>query len=205
MFPRTLNKQRYISVDNILAYKEFTEILQELITEGIEKGYASIVFVCIGTDRSTGDCFGPLIGYKMGNLRYKNIFVYGNLDNPVHAKNLSSTMAKIYEECPNPFVIAVDACLGRMEHVGYITVGEGPIKPGSGVNKELEPVGNAHITGIVNFGGFMDFLVLQNTRLNLVMKMADLVSMGIRHVLWKIFSIDGTSAAYAGNNALKTE
>jgi len=65
-------------------------------------------------------------------------------------------------------------------------VGEGPIKPGSGVNKNLVPVGDMHITGIVNFGGFMDFLVLQNTRLCIVMKMADLVSMGIRYVLWKL-------------------
>jgi hypothetical protein len=34
----------------------------------------------------------------------------------------------------------------------------------------------------------MDFLVLQNTRLNLVMKMADLVASGIRYVIWKISS-----------------
>jgi hypothetical protein len=42
------------------------------------------------------------------------------------------------------------------------------------------------ITGIVNFGGFMDFLVLQNTRLNIVMKIADLIATGIRYVLWKL-------------------
>jgi putative sporulation protein YyaC len=73
-----------------------------------------------------------------------------------------------------------------MDHVGYVTIGEGAIKPGSGVNKDLSPVGDMHITGIVNFGGFMDFLVLQNTRLNIVMKMADLIAMGIKYVLWKV-------------------
>ena len=45
-----------------------------------------------------------------------------------------------------------------------------------------------YITGIVNFGGIMDFLVLQNTRLSVVMRMADLVSSGIRYVLWKLQS-----------------
>ena len=33
----------------------------------------------------------------------------------------------------------------------------------SGVNKELAPVGDMFVTRIVNFGGFMDFLILQNT------------------------------------------
>jgi putative sporulation protein YyaC len=75
-----------------------------------------------------------------------------------------------------------------MDHVGYITIGKGPIKPGSGVNKNLSPVGDMYITGIVNCGGFMDFLILQNTRLSIVMKMADLISTGIKYVLWKIKS-----------------
>jgi len=69
-----------------------------------------------------------------------------------------------------------------------VTIGEGSIKPGSGVSKDLAPVGNAYITGIVNFGGFMDFLILQNTRLSVVMKMADLISSSIKFVLWKINS-----------------
>jgi putative sporulation protein YyaC len=157
-----------------------------IIKKGIINGYKSIVFVCIGTDRSTGDSLGPLVGYKIGKLKMKNIHVHGDLDNPVHAKNIDETMKMIYEKYNKPFVVAIDACLGRMEHVGYINIGEGPIKPGSGVNKNLNPVGDMHITGIVNFGGFMDFLVLQNTRLSLVMKMADIISMGIRYVLRKM-------------------
>jgi putative sporulation protein YyaC len=119
-------------------------------------------------------------------MKYKNVYIYGNLDNPVHAKNIAEVMQDIYTKYENPFIVAIDACLGKMDHVGCINIGEGSIKPGSGVNKELDPVGNMFVTGIVNFGGFMDFLVLQNTRLNIVMRMADFVSTGIRFVLWKI-------------------
>ena len=169
-----------------LAFKYFTEALHVLIHKGIMSGHKSIVFVCIGTDRSTGDSLGPLIGYKLNNLKCRNIFVFGNLDSPVHAKNLGEVMSRIHSEYGNPFIVAIDACLGKMEHVGCVTVGEGSIKPGSGVNKDLAPVGNIHITGIVNFGGFMDFLILQNTRLSTVMKMADLISSGIKYVLWKV-------------------
>ena len=55
----------------------------------------------------------------------------------------------------------------------------GALKPGAGVNKQLPPVGEVHVTGIVNVSGFMEFFVLQNTRLNLVMKMAQTMASGI--------------------------
>ncbi|RCX13189.1 putative sporulation protein YyaC [Anaerobacterium chartisolvens] len=186
MFLKTVEAQNYINVDSNAAFKNFTDVLHSLIHENIKKDYSSIVFVCIGTDRSTGDSLGPLIGYKISSLCHENVYICGTLENPVHAKNIDQVMSGIEQKHERPFIVAIDACLGRMDHVGYVTVGQGPIKPGSGVNKDLAPVGHIHITGIVNFGGFMDFLVLQNTRLSIVMKMADLISTGIRYVLWKM-------------------
>lgn len=186
MLPKTGVNQQYIDINCASAFRNFTEALYPYIHGSIMRGHKSLVFVCIGTDRSTGDSLGPLVGYKISNLRQRNVYIYGTLENPVHAKNINEIIDLVYVKHGNPFVIAIDACLGKMEHVGYITIGEGPIKPGSGVNKNLTPVGDMHITGIVNFGGFMDFLVLQNTRLCTVIKMADLVSMGIRYVLWKL-------------------
>lgn len=186
MFPKTASRQQYIDVNSISAFKKFTDELYGLVEKALDSGYESVNFVCIGTDRSTGDSLGPLVGYKIRNLKYKNVHVHGDLENPVHAKNLNEVMKRIANEYAKPYIIAIDACLGKMDHVGFITIGEGPIRPGSGVNKELEPVGDMYVTGIVNFGGFMDFLILQNTRLSVVMKMADLVSTGIRFVLWKL-------------------
>jgi putative sporulation protein YyaC len=186
MFVKTAPRQQYINTESATAFLNFTTGLQELILKGKENGCKSLVFGCIGTDRSTGDSLGPLVGYKIRNVKYENVHVYGDLDNPVHAKNIEEVMSKINSAHEKPYIIAIDACLGRMDHVGCISIGEGSIKPGSGVNKELLPVGDMYVTGIVNFGGFMDFLVLQNTRLSIVMKMADLMSTGIRFVLWKL-------------------
>lgn len=185
MFYRTESKQ-YINVNSISAFKCLTDELYRLISKALKNGCKSVVFVCIGTDRSTGDSLGPLIGYKISNLKYKNVYVYGNLENPVHAKNLDEIMKCISADCEEPFIVAIDACLGKVDHVGFIGIGEGSIRPGSGVSKELSPVGDMYVTGIVNFGGFMDFLVLQNTRLHIVMKIADMVASGIRYVMWKL-------------------
>lgn len=135
-----------------------------------------IVLVCVGTDRSTGDSLGPLVGRTLDRNPSFLPPVYGTIDRPVHAMNLSETLQEVHRNHPNPFIIGVDACLGQLTSVGCIQVGQGPVKPGAGVNKELPPVGDIHVTGIVNVGGFMEYFVLQNTRLSLVMSMAEVIS-----------------------------
>jgi putative sporulation protein YyaC len=54
------------------------------------------------------------------------------------------------------------------------------------VNKSLPEVGNIHITGIVNVSGFMEYFVLQNTRLSLVMNMAEIISTSIKKACLKM-------------------
>lgn len=134
------------------------------------------VILCIGTDRSTGDSLGPLIGTLLTRQNLPKLNVYGTLDEPVHATNLEESIRSIQQTFYNPFIIAVDACLGRMDSVGCITLADGPLKPGAGVHKQLPEVGEAHLTGIVNVGGFMEYMVLQNTRLNLVWRMSENIS-----------------------------
>lgn len=138
-----------------------------------------VVFVCIGTDRSTGDSLGPLIGTLLEEKKISPFHIYGTLDDPIHAVNLEEKVKEITAKHLNPIIVGIDACLGRLKSVGAIQVGEGPVKPGAGVNKDLPAVGDFHITGIVNVSGFMEFFVLQNTRLNLVLKMAKVIANGI--------------------------
>ncbi|MGB8956432.1 MAG: spore protease YyaC [Tumebacillaceae bacterium] len=137
-----------------------------------------LVIVCIGTDRSTGDALGPLVGSKLSArlMEEPHVSVYGTLEAPVHAVNLKETIQEIESKYDNPFVIAIDACLGQLSSVGLVTLANGPLKPGAGVNKVLPEVGEFHITGIVNVGGFMEYFVLQNTRLSVVMRMADCIA-----------------------------
>jgi putative sporulation protein YyaC len=146
-----------------------------------------IVILCIGTDRATGDALGPLVGYRLSHYHTLGAMVFGTLEQPVHAANLRDTLQRINREIPDNFIIAIDACLGSYGHIGEITVRNGPLKPGSGLKKDLPETGDIHITGIVNQGGFMDFLVLQNTRLGLVMKMSEVIADGLQYALWKYY------------------
>ncbi|MFD3155363.1 spore protease YyaC [Haloimpatiens sp. FM7330] len=144
-----------------------------------------IVILCIGTDRSTGDSLGPLVGEKLKFLVRDNISIYGNLENPIHAKNLCDTLKDINNKYDYPFIIAIDASLGNIQNVGKIVIEKGPLYPGAAMNKDLPPVGHISVKGIVNISGALEFLVLQNTRLYTVMHLADVISKGIYHSIIK--------------------
>lgn len=138
-----------------------------------------LVVVCVGTDRSTGDSLGPLIGTGLLKHLPPNITVYGCLDEPVHALNLENFVTKIKSKHQDSLVLAIDACLGKSENVGYISLKTGPLKPGTGVNKALPEIGDFHIIGVVNVGGMMEYFVLQNTRLSLVIRMSEIIIKGL--------------------------
>lgn len=177
-FQRKPRSNERISIEDNDAAKKFGLLFyKRLLNQELCPDRPRVV-VCIGTDRSTGDSLGPLVGSKLQEKNHSFFKILGTLEHPVHASNLSEYL-KVIEEMDNPFVVAIDACLGNVDNIGYVNIGEGALKPGAGVNKHLPPVGNLHITGIVNVGGFMEYFVLQNTRLNIVMKMASIISEGI--------------------------
>jgi len=138
-----------------------------------------VVILCIGTDRSTGDSLGPLSGSLLSRYHSSMFDLFGTLENPVHAMNLDDTLEQHVHTIDDPFVIGIDACLGHASSIGTIQICDGPLRPGAGVNKSLTPVGNIHISGIVNVGGHFGFQVLQNTRLHLVMSMANLIARSV--------------------------
>lgn len=175
----------YYNSKKLSASYEFGRELLQLIYEQ-KRQQQPLVFLCIGSDRATGDSLGPIIGYKLKQRHLSSIHIYGTLEQPVHAKNLSEVIREIHDTFDQPFIIAIDASLGKSSHIGYFTLGEGSLRPGAGVGKDLPQVGNLHITGIVNLSGFLEHSLLQTTRLHTVMALADQISTGICYCLAKL-------------------
>lgn len=148
-----------------------------------------LVFLCIGTDRVTGDCLGPLVGHRLiqNDFRKKEWDVFGTLKKPVHAGNLDDVTCRLSQMRPKPFVVAVDACLGDKDHIGLVTLSKNGIFPGQGVNKHLPLIGDLSITGIVNSAGRAGLHRIQSTRLSLVMDLADYIATEIEWVVKKFF------------------
>ncbi|PWI56819.1 spore protease YyaC [Sulfoacidibacillus thermotolerans] len=162
-----------ISYNHPSAASELGSSIAELLSE--RPAGSNIVVMCIGTDRSTGDALGPLVGSELTE-RTHDFVLYGTLDLPVHAVNLEQTIARVQRSIEQPYIIAIDACLGQVANIGQISVARGALQPGAGVHKQLPSVGDIHITGIVNVGGFMEYFVLQNTRLSIVFRMANVIA-----------------------------
>lgn len=172
-----MKRKTAVTVSDPQASEKILSNLKELIVSRNEwDSKKKLAIVCVGTDRSTGDCLGPLIGHMLSKVELPNTTVLGTIDKPVHAQSLSDAITVLDKLHDDHLIIAVDACLGTEENVGNINVRPGPLRPGSGINKTLPEVGDLHIIGIVNIGGYLEQFVLQTTRLALVMQMADIVS-----------------------------
>ncbi|WP_353893276.1 spore protease YyaC [Proteinivorax hydrogeniformans] len=179
--------KKSINFKSVSCQKEMASHLSEYAYH-IKPNWNEVVIMCIGTDRSTGDSLGPIIGSKLAHLNTKsNVYILGNLSNPVHASNLATNIEEV-NILSNPLVIAIDASLGNSDNVGKINFGIGSLKPGAGVKKDLPEVGDIYITGVVNVGGFMEYFVLQNTRLSLVMDMADVIAKSLEEFILSISS-----------------
>ena len=160
------------------SYIEIERYLSNAL-DNIVASNREIIFLCIGTDRSSGDSLGPLIGYKLSSIKSNKFYVYGSLENPIHSLNIETTIKKIYNIFKDPFIIAVDASLGSPKDIGKIFIEKKPIYPGAALNKLSKPIGHISIVGVVNILNKSEFITLQNTRLYTVMMLANSISQGI--------------------------
>lgn len=146
------------------------DTLYKLI-RAVDKTYEEIAVVCIGTDRSTGDSYGPLTGHLLSRMPQTGFRLFGTFEKPVHALTLPDALSQI--DSTRTLVIAVDASVGGARYVGYVGMSPSPVRPGSGLGKDLPPVGDVSITGIAAESGLAPFLMLQNASLGMVYNMAE--------------------------------
>lgn len=148
----------------------------------VESGmlYEKIAVVCIGSDKITGDSYGPLTGHMLLRDGAPGASVYGSLEKPVHALCLEDTLGRF--DARRTLVIAVDACVGDPDHVGCVLMGPGSLRPGGGLGKTLPAVGNISISGVAAPDGDA-FRNLQNASLGMVYRMAEATAAAVGFVL----------------------
>ena len=144
----------------------------------LNKKYEDLVLLCIGTDKITGDCLGPLVGSKLKQRNFPYP-LYGTLEKPLHAGNLTEHLPEITNTHPDACILAIDAAVGSKNHIGLISLSCQPLFPGKGVSRPLSPVGNISITGIINECSASSEMLLPYTSLYLVDKLAEFICRGI--------------------------
>lgn len=136
-----------------------------------ENNYSEIVIINIGSDRCIWDSFGPFFGTFMQDVELNNITIYGTLDETIQANNMNHLLNKIFNSHQNALFIGVDACTGEDSNIGKMFFRKYPLKPGSGVGKELPDVGKYSITCITReFYNGTNFSV--STRISFIRKLS---------------------------------
>lgn len=102
---------------------DFSTILYGLTNN---RRFSDVIFLCIGTDRITGDSFGPLVGYKLNHLfcSDEKVSIIGDLNSLVCSTNIESMIQKIETEYKNPFIIAIDSAISNERSPGSIIVSD---------------------------------------------------------------------------------
>ena len=139
-----------------------------------------IAFICIGTDQSTGDSFGPLTGTMLKALGFSH--VYGTLQSPCDAYSIEKLTLEIKDL--NKVIIAIDACLGLEKSVGKFIYADEPLQPGSATGRRLPAVGDYSIAGVININGPKAYWKIQNTSLLHVLSMVNTLQLAIKDI-WK--------------------
>ena len=68
----------YIDANKTGAAREISSLLKNCILHH-RKSWKELVFLCIGTDRLTGDCLGPYVGQQLLCNASEKVHVYGCL------------------------------------------------------------------------------------------------------------------------------
>ena len=134
------------------------------------------VILCIGSDKVTGDCFGPLVGQKLVESNI-DAFVYGSLDSPITALNLTQSLAFIKLKHPVSRILAIDSALGAKTEVGRFRVIADGIYPGAATGKKLPKVGDFSLTATV--AGMGNGANLYSVGLGFVNRLANTASKAI--------------------------
>ena len=142
--------------------------------------------LCIGSDLSVGDSLGPVTGTKLKEkLQGLNCYVYGTLAKPITAHEVKYMNEFLQATHPDSPVIAIDAAVGIAGDIGLIKLGNKALKPGSGANKRLQKVGDVSIMGIVAEHSVFNYSLFSATRLNIIYKMAEIISEGVSSYIYE--------------------
>lgn len=148
-----------------------------------ENKYNEVLFLCVGTDRITGDCFGPIVGTKLSKeleeYNFSNINIYGTLENPLNYEKVEKIIQQINEKV---CLIVIDAALSKKENIGKIFVSNQKTILGKGLNKNKLEIGDISVKAVVGKDYKIpqyNFKVLQNISLNAVISLSEIVSKGI--------------------------
>lgn len=160
-----LNKKEKTAFVKTVGGNRLYELFERMKADGVTAD--RLVFLCIGTDCSSGDSLGPLTGTLLQEAGFRSVI--GTLQRPCDAETWDDCVAEI---APGSAVVAIDACLGRTASIGMFQIGNRPLEARRSLGLPLAPLGDYCIAAIVSGISGNPYRVLQMAPLGRVLAMA---------------------------------
>lgn len=142
----------------------------------------NVLFLCIGSEKISGDSLGPIVGTLLRE-KYKLPYpVIGCEDMPVNGVNIDKYRKYVHRFFPAHRIIAIDAALGGIGDIGDIRYREGGVRAGGALGLNNSPVGELAILGVVGERGGEPMQTLLNTPFEKVVMLAERIAQAINEV-----------------------
>jgi len=152
------------------------------------------VFLCIGSNRLSGDRLGPAIGQLLIKKHDARAFVYGTLERPVTRNNVLEVHDFI-KRTHGGKLFAIDAALGSNEEKGMISIYRGGLKPAASAGCDLPPVGDLCLTVTVNALSLYGVVALASVREKKINELAENIAQAISDALAIYWSVSRAKGA----------
>jgi len=122
------------------------DLLQNTLSCALAR-HQPMVFVCLGTDKVLGDCFGAVVGDLLLSLHLPT-HIYGSTRNNVDAHNVRQTLEVVEALHPGSLVVVVDALSTTdSSTIGDVILSDQYI----GLNARVEVTADLFVYGVTTY------------------------------------------------------
>jgi len=142
------------------------------------------IVLCIGSPKIIGDSIGPITGSLLKHS-LPEAEIFGTAECPLTAKEVPYITNFITNTFKERQIITVDSAVGNQDEIGIIRISDSPLRPGSGLKKNLGLIGNLSIQGIVAERSLLSLKSLSEVNVGMVYSMANIISESLKSFLYE--------------------
>ena len=142
----------------MFSYNIIDKNFEKLLALDLKETFTNkkLIFFCVGCDKWTIDCFGPILGTILKKKYKINSLVFGELNNCITKNNYIEFYQSLRNKFPDHKIIVIDTALCDYDNIGVVRFNNDGLAIGSGLHDDCTlKIGDYYITaniGILPFG-----------------------------------------------------
>jgi len=170
-----------ITICNIID-KNFEKLLALDLKDILFK--EKIIFFCVGSDKWTIDCFGPIIGTILKEKYKLQSLIFGELNNCLTKSNYIQYYEALRIKFPEYKIVVIDTAFCDYDNINIVRFSKGGLAVGSAFSKCDIKIGDYYITANIGIMPYTSKDRLSMPALGKVYYFAEKVSKAIAYAFY---------------------